>query len=130
METTQNIADQLAESHQRVLDALVDGDGESLDRLLAENCQIVGPKGFLISKRDWIEAHQAEIYEQVMLDVEHTELSVHDDVAVRCDLQRSECLFRGETITALFRVLNVWARADEAWQLVGIQYTAVAPEAA
>lgn len=49
---------------------------------------------------------------------------------MRCDLQRSECLFHGETITGLFRVLNVWARTAEAWQLVGIQYTAVAPEAA
>ena len=43
--------------------------------------------------------------------------------AVRSDLQRSECLFRGETITGLFRVLSVWARHDGDWRLTAIQYT-------
>jgi Domain of unknown function (DUF4440) len=130
MNISESITDRLAESHQQVLDALVAGDRESLGRLVADDCRIVGPKGFLIGTEEWIEAHHSGVYEQVMLQVEHTELTVRDDVAVRCDLQRSECLFRGETIMGLFRVLNVWARADEGWQLVGIQYTAVAPEAA
>jgi hypothetical protein len=130
MKISETIADQLAQSHQRVLDALVDGDRASLFRLVADDCRIVGPKGFLLGKEEWIDAHDSSLYEQVTLEVEHTELTVRDDLAVRCDLQRSECLFNGETITGLYRVLNVWAREGEAWQLVGIQYTAVAPEAA
>jgi hypothetical protein len=130
MKISESIADRLAESHQQVLDALVDGDRERLGRLVADDCRIVGPKGFLIGKEEWIDAHHSGVYEQVLLQVEHTELTVRDGFAVRCDLQRSECLFRGETIKGLYRVLNVWAHADEGWQLVGIQYTAVAPEAA
>ena len=125
-----NISDQLAESHQHVLDALIAGDGDTLHRLVADDCRIVGPKGFLIDKEGWIGAHHSGIYEQVRLEVEHTELTVRDDVAVRCDLQRSECLFRGEAIKGLFRVLNVWVRTADAWQLVAIQYTAVVPDAA
>ncbi|HET8666217.1 MAG TPA: nuclear transport factor 2 family protein [Nocardioides sp.] len=130
MTVSGTVADQLAEAHQQVLDALVDGDRTTLGHLVPDDCRIVGPKGYLIDKQEWIEAHDSGVYEQVMLRVEHTELTVRDDLAVRCDLQRSECLFRGETITGLFRVLNVWARDHDAWQLVGIQYTAVAPEAA
>ena len=129
MKIAEDVADQLAESHQQVLDALVDGDRERLGRLVADDCQIAGPKGFLIGKEEWIDAHHSGVYDQVMLEVEHTELSVRDGCAIRCDLQRSECLFHGETIEGLYRVLNVWARADDAWQLAGIQYTAVAPEA-
>jgi hypothetical protein len=130
MTVSGTVADQLAEAHQAVLDGLVAGDREALSRLVADDCRIVGPKGYLIGKEEWIDAHHSGVYEQVLLQVEHTELTVRDDLAVRCDLQRSECLFQGETITGLFRVLNVWARDDDAWQLVGIQYTAVAPEAA
>jgi len=130
MKIADDIADQLAESHRQVLDAFLDGDRETLGRLVADDCRIVGPKGFLIGKEEWIDAHHTGVYEQVMLEVEHTELTLRDDLAVCCDLQRSECLFRGETIKGLFRVLNVWARTDERWQLVGIQYTAVAPEVA
>jgi hypothetical protein len=130
MNVVEHVADQLAEAHRQVLGALVDGDRETLGRWVADDCQIVGPKGYLIGKEEWIETHDSGVYEQVMLEVEHTELTVRDDLALRCDLQRSECLFKGETIKGLYRVLNVWARAEESWQLVGIQYTAVAPEAA
>jgi hypothetical protein len=129
MTTVKDVADELAEAHSQVLDALVRNDAEVLDRLVADDCRIVGPKGFLIGKQEWIEAHSG-LYEQVLLEVEHTELSVRDECAVRVDLQRSECLFKGETIKGLFRVLNVWSRAGGTWRLVGIQYTAVAPEAA
>jgi uncharacterized protein DUF4440 len=116
VEIVENVADQLAEAHRRVLDALLDGDCERLGELVADDCRIVGPKGFLIGKQERTDAHHSGVDEQVRLEVEHTELTMRNDVAVRCDLQRSERLFRGET--------------DETWQLVGIQYTAVAPEAA
>jgi hypothetical protein len=129
MEIVENVADQLAEAHQRVLDALIDGDRERLGELVADDCRIVGPRGFLIGRQEWVDAHHSGVHEQVSLEVEHTELTVRDDLAVRGDLQRSDCLFGGETTNGLFRVMNVWARPDETWQLVGIQDTAVAPEA-
>jgi hypothetical protein len=130
MEIVENVADQLAQAHQRVLHALLDGDREGLDELVADDCRIVGPKGFPIGKQEWIDAHHSGVYEQVSLEVGHTELTGRDALAVRCDLQPSDGLSRGETVNGRFRVMDVWARPDETWQLVGIQYTAVAPEAA
>lgn len=130
VENVENVDDQLAEAHRRVLDALLDRDRERLREPVADGCRVVGPKGFLIGQQEWIGAHPSGVYEQVSLEVEHTELSVRDDLAVRCDLQRAECLLRGGTINGLFRVMNVGARPDETWQLVGVQCAAVAPEAA
>jgi len=48
----------------------------------------------------------------------------YDGTGVRCDLVESECLYRGETISGRFRVMQVWATVDGRWQLVGVQYTA------
>ncbi len=89
-----------------------------------------GPKGFMIGKDEWIETHSAGIYQQILLEVEQSQVTAYDGLAVRCDLQRSECLFNGETISGLFRVLNVWRPTESHWQLVAIQYTAVSPEVA
>lgn len=95
-----------APAHSQVLDALVRNDAEVLDRLVADDCRIVGPKGFLIGKQERIEAHPPR-----------------RPAALRVP-------FQGETIKGSFRVLNGWSRAGDVWQLVGIHYTAVAPEAA
>ena len=124
------ISEELAQAHRQVLGALVEGDRSTLEHLVSDDCQIVGPKGFMIGKDEWIGTHSEGVYEQVLLEVEQSQVTTYDGLAVRCDLQRSECLFHGETIAGLFRVLNVWRRAGASWQLVAIQYTAVSPEAA
>lgn len=124
------LSEELTEAHRHVLDALVEGDQVTLERLVADDCQIIGPKGFMIGKDEWISTHSEQVYEQVLLEVEESQVATYEGLAVRCDLQRSECRFNGETIGGLFRVLNVWRRAPSSWQLVAIQYTSVAPEAA
>ena len=124
------VENEVASAYDRLLAALVDGDSSALRRHLAPECQIIGPKGYRIGTEEWVSTHSDEVYQQVLLEVADSHVQHYGDIAVRCDLQRSECLFRGETITGLFRVLSVWARRAGAWQLTAIQYTAVTPEAA
>lgn len=124
------VQNEVAQAHRRLLAALVDGDASALRRHLAPDCQIVGPKGYQIGTDEWVSSHSEQIYQQVLLEVVDSHVQHFGDSAVRSDLQRSECLFRGETINGLFRVLSVWVRHHGAWRLTAIQYTAVAPEAA
>ena len=114
----------LQDAYGELLAALVDGPAR-LDALVSEHCQVIGPKGFLIGKDEWIGTHNGEVYEQVMLESVESDARVYGDTAVRWDLQRSECRFQGETIKCLFRVLSVWHHEATGWQLVTIQYTAV-----
>jgi hypothetical protein len=117
---------------QTAYDALLvalGGDPLTLDALVADRCQIIGPKGFLLGKAEWIEAHRGDVYQQILLESVEHDVQMYGDTAVRWDLQRSECLFRGEPIAGLFRVLSAWRRGRGGWQLVAIQYTAVSPEA-
>jgi hypothetical protein len=93
---------ELAQAPRQMLDALVGGDRASLEQLVAGDCQVIGPKGFMIGKDEWIETHSAGIYQQILLEVEQSQVTTYDGLAVRCDLQRSECLFHGENISGLF----------------------------
>jgi hypothetical protein len=128
MATADALETDLARSTQQLLDALVQGDPGALGELVSPDCQIIGPKGYRISKEEWVETHSAQIYEQVLLEALETDVRRHGDAAVCSQLQRSECRYRGEVITGLFRVLSVWIHAADAWRLVAVQYTAVAPE--
>lgn len=127
--THSTLSAQLSRAHDDLLAALIDGETAALRRLVAADCQIIGPKGYRIGRQEWIETHSSQVYQQVRLDLVESEVQLHGDVAIRCDLQRSECLYQGETISGLFRVLNVWTRQQGQWQLDAIQYTAVSPEA-
>jgi hypothetical protein len=128
--TTKTTAEpDLALANAALLRALVEGDVDVLADAVAPGCRIVGPKGFLIDQQEWIDTHASGIYEQVLLDTVESDVQRYGDTAIRCDLQRSECLYQGEIIAGLFRVMSVWVRDRDAWRLAAIQYTATSEQA-
>lgn len=111
--------------HNELSRALLAADEVTLRRLVADDCQVIGPKGFHISKEEWIRPHVDNVYELQSLEILESTHAVHDQSAVIVDLQQSACVFRGERIDGLFRVLSVWRREPDGWQLAALQYTAV-----
>jgi hypothetical protein len=117
--------------------ALLRGDAPVLEAIVADECRIIGPKGFFIDRDEWIGTHQDSDYEQVRLESRDVELQAYGDTVIRWEVQDSRCLFKGETIDGLFRVTQVWVRQAAAqqrgaeqpeagrWRLAALQYTAV-----
>jgi hypothetical protein len=110
----------------RVNRALLTGDWHTLGDLVAPDALITGPRGYLISRDEWISAHREESYEQVRLDVVESTVHTYDATGIRFDLVESECLYHGEEINGRFRVSQVWASDDGRWQLASVQYTTAA----
>ena len=129
MSTTTGEKQDVATAHRTLNEALLAQDEPALQRIVGDRCQIVGPKGFHISKEEWIRPHVDHVFEMVSLRKVDTVVEEYGDSAVVVELQESECIFQGECIDGAFRVTTVWNRADGPWQLVALQYTAVAPEA-
>lgn len=109
--------------------ALLASDGKTLHELVAPEARIVGPKGFLISREEWIGVHAESVYEQVKLETRETETADYDTAAIRVDVVDSERRYRGETILGQFRVMQVWVMDGGRWQMAAIQYTALAQPA-
>ncbi len=109
----------------RVNQALLSSDWETLDGLVAPDAQIIGPKGFLISRDVWIGVHREAAYEQVRLEVTESAVHAYDNGGVRIDSVESECRYNGELITGSFRVSQAWMTDRGRWQLVAMQYTAL-----
>jgi hypothetical protein len=82
-------------AHDELSKALLAADELTLRRLVADDCQIIGPKGFHILKEEWIGPHVGNVYELQSLDVLESTYAVHDQSAVIVDLQQSACVFRG-----------------------------------
>lgn len=118
----------VSDAHHAVAQALREKDESTLERLVSDRCRIIGPKGFSISKQEWIRPHVDDVYELVTLEVIESSTEEFGSTAVVVDLHQSVCIFKGERIEGLFRVTSVWHH-DEAWQLVALQYTAVSEQA-
>jgi ketosteroid isomerase-like protein len=105
--------------------ALLRGDAGVLDSMVADDCRIIGPKGFFIDRKEWIGTHEDSEYRQVRLESRDVELQTYGDTAIRWEVQDSQCVYKGETIDGLFRVTQVWIRQDGRWRLASLQYTSL-----
>jgi len=109
----------------RVNTALLDSDWGTLNELIAPDARIIGPKGFIINRDEWIGLHKESEYQQVRLEPTETEVNTYDHVGIRFDVVESECRYNGETIAGRFRVTQVWVTDHERWQLAAVQYTSL-----
>jgi hypothetical protein len=88
--------------------SLLDSDWDVLNDLVAPDTLITGPRGFMISREEWIGAHQDSGYRQVRLETSESQLHTYDGSGVRFDVVESECIFHGERIAGRFRCSQTW----------------------
>ena len=105
--------------------ALLRGDASVLSSMVAEDCRIIGPKGYYIDRDEWIGTHQDSRYVQVRLESREVEQRRYGDAVIRWEVQDSSCIFRGEKIDGRFRVTQVWIRQADEWRLASVQYTSM-----
>src|SRR4051794_6031961 len=105
--------------------ALLTGDWPTLTDLIAPDARIIGPKGFMTGRDEWINVHRETGYQLVRLEPFESEVHAYGDAGLRIDSVESECVYHGETIKGRYRVTQSWVTYDDRWQLAAIQYTAL-----
>ena len=108
---------------EQVNTALLRSDGRTLDHLVSPAAAIIGPRGFMITRDEWISVHQSAGYRQVRPETLEATVHAYDSAVIHCDIMDSECLYQGQTITGRFRVTHLWATDHQQWQLAAVHYT-------
>jgi ketosteroid isomerase-like protein len=101
-------------------------DTEALTAILADDFTAVGPLGFTLSKRDWLDRHETgalryESFEFVDVQERH-----YGDTAVVIARQESPGAYRGNPVPSTLRVTLVLVRHNESWQLTSAHMSFVA----
>ena|SRR5947209_20291950 len=94
-----------------------DGDTGLLDAVLAPEFAGVGPLGFSLSKRDWLDRHAAGSLVYDAFELEDLEVREYGQAAVALALHRASGRYESHPVPAALRISIVLRRDDEAWRI-------------
>jgi hypothetical protein len=115
---------QILKLQQEFDTAELDDDRDALRRLIAEDFQSIGPRGFVLDKEEWINRH--DHFRYASLETSQHEVRLYDGAAIVRNVQRNTGVHDGQQSQYVVRVGQVWVNKSGEWQLTGIQFSPLA----
>jgi hypothetical protein len=104
--------------------AELDDHRDALRRLIAEDFQSIGPRGFVLDKRQWINRH--DHFHYASLETSEHEVRLYDGAAIVRNVQHNTGVHDGHESQYVVRVGQVWVNQSGDWRLAGIQFSPLA----
>jgi ketosteroid isomerase-like protein len=96
-----------------------------LDSLAAEGLVLVGPFGFILNKRQWLERYSSGALRTTSLDWVIESLIDYGDCAIIIGTHTQTGDHRGRAIDGSFRSTHVWVGGEGRWQLASIHLSPI-----
>lgn len=116
----------VAKEQRRFDDAELRADRAALEELLHDDFLSIGPRGFLLDKRQWIDRHERFTYHE--LEVGEMDVREFGDAAIVRSVQRNHATSSGRDVRIATRVSQTWVVVEGAWRLAGIQFSPLADQ--
>jgi hypothetical protein len=120
-------ADLLSALEERLRQAMLAGDADSLDRLIADGLVFTTQTGEVMGKAADLAAHRSGLLRLTRLDPSDRRTVTQPESAVVSVQMDVAGTYGGELFFGLFRYTRVWALMDGRWQVVAGHVSAVAP---
>src|SRR5262249_28713446 len=126
-ERRQVTARQIEELARRWADAGRRGDTEAMRRLLADDFVGIGPRGFMLTKPEWIGRYESGALKTESFAWEDATVRVFGDAAVVIGRQTSRVSYQGQPVEGQFRTTLIFVAIDGEWRLAGLQLSPIVP---
>ena len=105
----------------RWIDAEARGDAAALDALLDVDFRGDGPRGFVLTKQEWLDRYRHGDLVNHAFGWDDVHLRVHGDTVVVRGIQAQRVCHRGEDRAGRFRATLVAVRRGGLWSIVNLQ---------
>ncbi|GAA1991327.1 nuclear transport factor 2 family protein [Kitasatospora viridis] len=126
--TTENTSTAVAEIEQLSkvwCQAELTGDTGTLAELLHPDFLAVGPRGFLLTKEQWIGRHSSGDLRYTEVGWDEAVVRVFGDTVISVAVQAQQATFQGRPIPGSFRVTQTAVRLDGRWVIAGVHLSAL-----
>jgi ketosteroid isomerase-like protein len=115
----------LIELGQQWATAEQNSDMTYLGQLLTDDFVGVGPRGFMLSKEQWLARYESGGLQHESFVWDETRARIYGEAAVVTGRQTQTGTFQGHEINSQFRVTQVFVRHDNQWRLAALHLSPV-----
>jgi ketosteroid isomerase-like protein len=120
--------EQLVEVVQRWTAVELQADAGSLDTLLADNFIGIGPRGFVLTREQWIARYRESDLRNEAFALHEMAVREYGNTAMVVAIQDQRSSFQGHDASGRFRITLILVRQDDRWQIAGWQASGPIPE--
>jgi ketosteroid isomerase-like protein len=102
-----------------------DGDAAALDDLSVADFTLVGPLGFVLDKREWLDRFRAGAFTVEALDWEDVSVRDYGEAAVAIGVHAQRAAFGGNRADGKFRATHIAVRDGDRWRLAGMHLSPI-----
>lgn len=105
------------------------GDTALLKGIMVGDFVAVGPRGFVLTKEQWISRHEAGNLKYESFGLDEAEVRIYEDAAILVCRQSAAGVYEDDNgrydIDESFRATLVFVRQDGSWRLAGLQLSPI-----
>ena len=105
------------------------GDAEFLAENLAEDFVGVGPRGFTLTREQWLSRHESGSLRYESFGLDEVQVRLYGDTAIMVCRQSARAVYEGENgrfeLDDPFRATLVFVRQEGRWKLAGLQLSPI-----
>ncbi len=105
------------------------GDVAFLDRLLTNNFVGVGPRGFVLTKAEWLQRLRSGDLKYESLNWDDVQVHIYgedEQAAIVTGRETQRLRYQEQLIEAQLRTSLFFVRQEGRWQLAGVQFSPIA----
>jgi uncharacterized protein (TIGR02246 family) len=111
---------------QRWAEAERRNDSDLLDGLLAADFVAVGPRGFVLTRDQWLQRYRGGGLQNTSFEVKQPQVRDYGTAAVVVADQHQQTTHQGRDVSAQLRATVVAVRADDRWLVAGVHLSPIA----
>jgi len=125
-QTLEPVEDQLKQLGADRAHAELRGDTAFVNQLLADDFVGIGPRGFTLTKEQWLERLDSGDLRYESLTWSDVQVRVYGDTGVAIGRETSKATYKGMDIQGQYRETQLYVRQDGRWLLAGLQLSPMA----
>ena len=102
------------------------GDVSALDSMLTDDFAAVGPRGFLLSKQQWLDRYRSGDLKHESFILDGVDVRRYGDAAVVTSRETTQSTYQGRDAGGNVRMTQVFVKQDGRWLLATVHLSPIA----